>query len=111
MAKGNRTTSTARRATAAKATLSLSQVSESLCRLEDEASVEVFGLEHLSVLMELMGDCVGTPGAGWDNMEMQKIGLRIEYLGELVKRHAEPIGRTLIDIRTTAERMQRGGAQ
>ena len=108
MAKAKRTTSTARRATAAKAASRPSQI---LCRLEDEAHAEVFGLQHLAELMELMGDCVGTPGAGWDNMEMQKIGLRIEYLGELVKRHAERIGRTLIDIRTTAERMQRGGAQ
>jgi hypothetical protein len=59
MAKGNRTTSTARRATAAKATPS---PTETICRLEDEAS-------------------------------------------------AEAIGKTLGEIRNTAERMQEGGAQ
>jgi hypothetical protein len=40
MAKGNRTTSTARRATAAKATPS---PTETICRLEDEASAEAIG--------------------------------------------------------------------
>ena len=108
MAKGNRTTSTARRATAAKATSSPSQI---LCRLEDEAHAEVFGLQHLSELMELMGDCVGTPGASWTDLQMQHIGLRIEYCSALVKRHADEISKTLGDIRDTAERLQRGGAQ
>jgi hypothetical protein len=108
MAKGNRTTSTSRRATAAKATSSPSQI---LCRLEDEAHDEVFGLQHLGELLELYGDHVGTPYAGWSDMDMQEIGLRIEYLGGLVKRHAEAIGNALIEIRTTAERMPKGGAQ
>jgi hypothetical protein len=36
---------------------------------------------------------------------MQEIGLRIEYLGGLVKRHAEAIGNVLIEIRDTAERL------
>jgi hypothetical protein len=42
---------------------------------------------------------------------MLEIGHRVEYLGELVKRHAERIGRVLVDVRSTAERMQKGGAQ
>jgi hypothetical protein len=45
MAKDNRTTSTARRATAAKATLA---DAETLCRLEDEGFAEVENLRHLS---------------------------------------------------------------
>jgi hypothetical protein len=106
MAKANRTTSTPRRATAAKATL---QAAESLCRLEDEAHAEVFGLEHLSELMAVWGD--NMPPAGLSDREMLEIGNRVEYLGELVKRHAERIGRVLVDVRSTAERMQKGGAQ
>jgi len=39
-------------------------------------------------------------------MEMQAIGLRIEYLGGLVKRHAEAIGSALVEIRTAAEHME-----
>jgi hypothetical protein len=42
---------------------------------------------------------------------MQEIGNRVEYLGGLVKRHAEAIGKTLGDMRDAAERLQRGGAQ
>jgi hypothetical protein len=71
----------------------------------------VFGLQHLSELMELLGDCVGTPGASWTDLQMQHIGLRIEYLGGLVKRHADAISLTLGEVRDTAERLQRGGAQ
>jgi hypothetical protein len=103
-----KTTSTSRRATAATAAPSPKEI---LCRLEDQAHAEVFGLGHLSELMELMGECVGTPGAGWTNMQMQHIGLRIEYLGGLVKRHAEAIGNALVEIRTTAEQMEKRGAQ
>jgi hypothetical protein len=108
MARGNRTTSKARRATAAKATIPPSQI---LCRLEDKAHAEVFGLQHLAELMELMGDCVGTPGASWTDLQMQHIGLRIEYCAALVKRHADEISTALIKIRTTAERLQRGGTR
>jgi hypothetical protein len=108
MAANHRTTSTPRRATAAKATSSPSQI---LCRLEDAAHAEVFGLQHLAELMELMGDCVGTPGASWTDLQMQHIGLRIEYCSALVKRHADEISTALIKIRATAERLQRGGAQ
>jgi hypothetical protein len=107
MAKANRTTSTPRRATAAKATPSRKEI---ICRLEDEATAEAYGLGHLGELMELFGDCVSTPHAGWTNLQMQQIGLRIEYMAGLVKRHAEAIGKTLVDIRTTAERMTKGGA-
>jgi hypothetical protein len=39
-----------------------------------------------------------------------QLGLRVEYLGGLVKRHAEAIGNVLGEIRSTAERTQRGGA-
>ena len=48
MAKNNRTTSTPRRATAAKAPPSPKEI---ICRLEDEASAEAYGLGHLSELM------------------------------------------------------------
>jgi len=108
MAKGNRTTSTARRATAAKATFRPSDI---LCRLEDEAHAEVFGLQHLSELMGVWGDHVGTPYAGWSNMDMQEIGNRIEYLGGLVKRHADAISNTLGEVRSTAERLPKAGAE
>jgi hypothetical protein len=107
MAKQKHTTSTARRATAAKAAPSPKEI---ICRLEDIASAEAYGLGHLAELMEVWGDHVGTPYAGWSNMDMQQIGLRIEYLGATVKRHAEAIGDTLQDIRNAAERLQRGGA-
>src|SRR5580704_5666710 len=96
MASSNRTTSTPRRATAAKAASSPKEI---ICRLEDEVSAEAYGLGHLGELMELMGDCVGTPGAGWTNLQMQQIGLRIEYMAGLVKRHAEVIGKALGEIR------------
>jgi hypothetical protein len=109
MAKGNSTTSTPRRATAAKATLASAQASTRICGLEDDAHAEVFCLGHLAELLEL-GDHVGTPHAGWSNMDMQEIGLRIEYLGGLVKRHADAIGLTLGEVRSTAERLQKGGA-
>jgi hypothetical protein len=107
MAKGNRTTSTPRRATAAKATLA---AAKTLCRLEDEGFAEVENLRHLSALMALWGDHVSGPGKGWTDMEMQEIGLRIESLAEMVKRHAELCGRAWMDVRTTAERMTKGGA-
>jgi hypothetical protein len=108
MAKGKVTTAKPCRASAPKATSSPSQI---LCRLEDAAHAEVFGLQHLAELMELMGDCVGTPRASWTDLQMQHIGLRIEYCSALVKRHADEISTALIKIRTTAERLQRRGAQ
>jgi hypothetical protein len=111
MTKSNRTTSTRPGASVAKVTFSPAQAAEIICRLEDKAETEAFGLGHLSELMELFGEQVGTPFAGWSNMDMQQIGLRIEYLGELVKKHAETIGDTVREIRHTAERMQKGGAQ
>jgi hypothetical protein len=43
-------------------------------------------------------------------MEQQELGLRIEYLGGLIKRHAEAIGTALGDIRYTAEQARMGGA-
>jgi hypothetical protein len=107
MAKGNRTTSTARRATAAKAT---QESVERLCRLEDEGSAEVEHLRHLSALMAAWADDVGCPGKRWSGMEMQDIGLRIESLAEMVKRHAELCGRAWMDVRITAERITKGGA-
>jgi hypothetical protein len=107
MANRNRTTSTPRRATAAKAAPNPKEI---ICRLKDEASAEAYGLGHLGELMELFGDCVSTPYAGWTNMQMQQIGLRIEYMAGLVKGHAEAIGKTLEEIRDTAGRMQEGGA-
>ena len=106
MAKGNRTTSTPRRATA-KAT---KEAVKRLCRLEDEGFAEVEHLRHLRALMATWGDIVGSPGKGWSDMEMQEIGLRIESLAEMVKRHAELCGRAWMDVRMTAERMTKGGA-
>ena len=47
MAKGNRTTSTARRTTVAKAT---SATKERSCRLEDNTEAEAFGLGHLVLI-------------------------------------------------------------
>jgi hypothetical protein len=108
MAKQKHTTSTARRATAAKAAPSPKEI---ICRLEDKASAEAYGLGHLAELMELMGDCVGTPGARWTSIEQQEIGLRIEYLGALIKRHAEAINSALGDIRAAAEGIYREVAQ
>jgi hypothetical protein len=108
MAKQKHTTSTPRRATAAKATKA---AVEKLCRLEDEGFAEVENLRHLSALMALWGDHVSGPGKDWSDMEMQEIGLRIESLAEMVKRHAELCGRAWMDVRTTAERMTKGGAQ
>jgi hypothetical protein len=58
MAKAKRTTSPSRRATVATG-----KAKELICNLEYEAHTEVFGLGHLSELIELMGDCVGTSGA------------------------------------------------
>jgi len=98
MAKDNRTTSPARRASVATATI---------CQLEDEAHAEAFGLQHLAALMMLMGENVGTPGAGLTDMATQELGLRIEYLASLIKRHADVISAALVDIRTTAEQAAR----
>jgi hypothetical protein len=108
MAKGNRTTSTPRGASVANATLA---AVERIYRLEDKAAAEAFGLGHLAELMELFGDHVGTPPAVWSNLDMQQIGLRIEYMGCIVKRHAETIGELLGDMRNAAEQLQRGDAQ
>jgi hypothetical protein len=77
-----------------------------LCDLEDEAHAEVFGLGHVSALMVTWGEEVSAPGKALSDMEMQAIGLRIEYLGGLVKRHAEAIGSALVEIRTAAEHME-----
>ena len=96
MAKDNRTTSTPRRATAAKATKA---AIEKLCRLEDEGFAEVENLRHLSALIALWGDQLGGD-----------IGLRIESVAEMVKRHAELCGRAWMDVRITAEGMTKGGA-
>jgi hypothetical protein len=107
MAKANRTTSTPRRATAAKATPNPKEV---ICRLEDQASEEAYGIGHLAELMELMGDCVGTPGGRFTSLELQELGLRIEYLARTLKRHAEAISTALGEIRYTAEQARMGGA-
>jgi hypothetical protein len=107
MAKANRTTSTPRRATAAKAA---SNPKEIICRLEDKAAEDAYGIGHLAELMELMGDTVGRPGNRLSSMEQQELGLRIEYLAGLVKRHAEVISTALGDIRHTAEQARMGGA-
>ena len=107
MAKGNRTTSARPAPRVAKATKA---AVEKLCRLEDAGFAEVENLRHLSALMALWGDHVGSPAKGWSDMEMQEIGLRIESLAEMVKRHAELCGRAWMDVRQTAERMTKGGA-
>jgi hypothetical protein len=108
MANGNRTTSTPRGASVANATKAATDL---ICQLEDKASTEAFGLGQLAELMEVWGDHIGTPYAGWSNLDMQQIGLRIEYLGGVVKRHAQAIGGLLGDMRDAAERLHRGGAQ
>ena len=107
MANGNRTTSTPRRATAAKASASPKEI---ICRLEDKASAEAYGIGHLAELMELMGDCVGTPSNRLSSMEQQELGLRIEYLARLIKRHAGAINTALEEIRYTAEQARMEGA-
>jgi hypothetical protein len=50
------------------------------------------------------------PPARNSSIEQQDIGLRIEYLGRLVKRHAEAIGGALVEIRSIAESMEGGAA-
>ena len=105
MAKGKRTTtSKARRASVANVT----KATATICRLEDKAHAEVFGLQHLAALMALMAEHVGGPGKDWSDMEMQEIGNRIEYLGGLVRRHADVTSDTLGEMRSTAERLQWG---
>ena len=108
MAKQKHTTSTAHPATMANATKAATDL---ICQLEDKAATEAFGLGHLAELMEVWGDHVGTPYAGWSNLDMQRIGLRIEYIGGIVKRHAEAIGELVGDMRNAAEQLQREGAQ
>jgi hypothetical protein len=110
-AKGNNTASRAPRASVAIVTFTPAKAAEIICRLEDKACVEAYGLGHLAELLLLFGDHVGTPGAGWTNLDTQEIGNRVEYLGEQVKRHAAAIGDILGEMRHTAERMQKGGAQ
>jgi len=65
MAKGN-TTPKPRRATAAKATPNPKEI---ICRLEDKAAAEAYGIGHLAELMELMGDTVGRPGNRLSSVE------------------------------------------
>jgi hypothetical protein len=60
--------------------------------------------------MELMGDRVGTPSNRLSSVEQSELGLRIEYLAGLIKRHAETINTALGDIRWTAEQARMGGA-
>jgi hypothetical protein len=110
MAKGNTTASKAPRASVAKVIFTPAKAAEIICQLEDKACIEAYGLGHLAELMLLFGDHVGTPYAGWSNMDTQEIGLRIEYLGEQVKRHAATIGDVLGEMRHAAERMTKGGA-
>jgi hypothetical protein len=107
MANRNRTTSTPRRATAAKAPPNPKEI---IYRLEDQASEEAYGIGHLAELMELMGDTVGTPSNRLSSMEQQELGLRIEYLARLIKRHAAAINTALEEIRYTAEQAPMGGA-
>jgi hypothetical protein len=108
MAKGNRTTSKALPARVAKVTFTPRQAAENICGLEDDAHAEAFGLQHLGALLVLFGEHIGAPGADWDGMDTQKIGLRVEYLGSLVKRHADATSDTLGKIRSAAERLERG---
>jgi hypothetical protein len=96
----------------AKVTFTPREAAKVICGLEDDAHAEAFGLQHLGELMAIWGEHVGSPGADWDGMETQQIGLRIEYLGSLVKRHADAIIDMVGEIRNTAERMAwKGGAQ
>jgi hypothetical protein len=107
MANRNRTTSTPRRATAVKATPSPKEI---ICRLEDKAAAEAYGIGHVAELMELMGDTVGRPGNRLSSVEQCELGLRIEYMAGLIKRHAEAINTALGEIRYTAEQARMGGA-
>jgi hypothetical protein len=107
MAKAKLTTSTPRRATAAKAAPNPKEI---ICRLEDKAAAEAYGIGHLAELMELMGDCVGTPSHRLSSVEQCELGLRIEYMAGLIKRHAEAINTALGEIRYTAEQARMGGA-
>jgi hypothetical protein len=95
----------------AKVTFTPAKAAEIICGLEDDAHAEAFGLQHLGELMAIWGEHVGSPGADWDGMETQQIGLRIEYLGGLIKRHADAISDAVGKIRNTAERMEKRGAQ
>ena len=107
MAKANRTTSTPRRATAAKAAPNPKEI---ICRLEDQAEEEAYGIGHIADLMELLGDHVSIPGNRLSSLEQQKLGLRIEYLAGLIRRHAEVIGNALGEIRFAAEQARMEGA-
>ena len=107
MAKDNRTTSTPRRATTAKAAPNPKEI---ICRLEDQAEEEAYGIGHIADLMELLGDHVSIPGNRLSSLEQQKLGLRIEYLAGLIRRHAEVIGNALGEIRFAVEQARMGGA-
>jgi hypothetical protein len=107
MAKNNRTTSTPRRATAAKPAPNPKDI---ICRLEDQAAEEAYGIGHIAALVELMGDRVGTPANRLSSVEQSEHGMRIAYLAGLIKRHAEVIGTALGEIRYTAEQARMGGA-
>lgn len=83
---------------------------KAILKLEIGAVQEVDGLKHLAELLELLGVSVGTPYQNLSDLEVQKIGDRIEYLSGLVKRHAVAIDSALREIRGTVEQWEGGAA-
>ena len=79
MAKDNRTTSTPRRATAAKAAPDPKEI---ICRLEDEAEEEAYGLGHIADVMELARPGGNLTGVSFLAAELNS--KRFELLSEMV---------------------------
>ena len=78
MAKGNRTTSTARRTTVAKAT---SATKERSCRLEDNTEAEAFGLGHL---VTITAETIDAAAAAFGTLQHE-----IKMLNELLGNAAD----------------------
>jgi hypothetical protein len=113
MAKGNRTTSTSRRATAAKATpaASVSKATDTIRRDAERATDQQYNLGHLAALLAMVGDEIGTPFADRPTLEWQELGCRVEYLAAQLKRHTADLATALAGVEGAVTGLRVGGGQ
>jgi hypothetical protein len=108
MAKRNRTASTPRRATAAKATiLPADLAADILGRTEEACRREQYNLHHAASLLLMLGQQIGEPSANWRGDSLCELGLRAEYIAAQILEHTRELGRKLDAVNMVAGRLVR----
>jgi hypothetical protein len=58
----------------------------------------------------MLAEHIGTPNAGYSDMEWQTLGSRVDYLARQLQRHCEALKSSLNDIESAACRLRDGSA-